>query len=269
MKLNDLRFRYPRGNGFELGPLDLEGPDERPWLILGGTGSGKTTLLRLLGANLEPRSGEVEGFRPGEISAYLPQLPERAMAGRNLAEDLSGNLRPPRVERSRLRQALRESGLEGVPLSRRSHDLSLGERRRVALSLLLLSRAAHWALDEPDAGLDRPGLESLIRLLEDHIEAGHGRIWIATHRFELYGCLSPWCVVLDHGRILAHGNLREIMTLPSVTASLGITNRAPFLLWEGLRKRVGKDALGGLPGPPPEGVRLAQVHALLMDRTGF
>ena len=38
MRIKGLRYRYPGRGGFDLGPMDLEGPDPRPWLILGPSG---------------------------------------------------------------------------------------------------------------------------------------------------------------------------------------------------------------------------------------
>ena len=165
LTLRGVRHGYPGPGGFELGPLDLSGPADRPWLLAGPTGSGKSTLLRILAGDLVPREGSVEGARP---AAYLPQFAERVFGGRNLAEELTGDPRPGSAVREALRAALRDVGLGGIPLSRRSTSLSAGERRRAALALLRLSPARGWALDEPDAGLDAEGHRGLIRFLTAH-----------------------------------------------------------------------------------------------------
>lgn len=267
MRFRALTYVPPGPGGFRLGPLDLEGPDDRPWLILGASGAGKSTLLRLLGGALRPTRGRIEGSRSGGDAAYLPQLPERALAGRNLAEDLCGEIRPRAETRSRLRETLRVVGLEGMPLSRRSRDLSAGERRRLALGLLLLAGHPHWALDEPDAALDRPGTERLLELLARG--PGGGRLWIATHRFELYAPLRPWCLVLDRGGLVAGGELGEILQIKATQKVLQLARRAPFLLWDAIRSRMPERTLPDLPvGPPPESARVAQVKAYLMDTGG-
>lgn len=264
MRLRGLRYHYPRSE-FELGPLDVEGPDDRPWLILGGTGSGKTTLLRLLGGSLRPSGGEVTPALPGPETAYLPQLPERVLGGRNLAEDLSGSMRPSMEERARLRAALAEAGLEGVPLSRRSRELSQGERRRVALALLILSGRRHWGLDEPEAGLDALARGRLMDVLGTRQRGGEGALWVATHHYEAFAALEPWVLVLDGGRLVATGNLKDVMKLASVRQSLATASRAPGRLWKKLRSA----SVFPEPVPPSEEARFAQVHALLMDRSGL
>jgi ABC-type multidrug transport system ATPase subunit len=213
MRFEAVSYRPPGPRRFELGPLDVEGPDDRPWLLLGPAGSGKSTLLRLVGGVLRPHSGRILGFHPGRDTAYLPQLPERALAGRNLAEDLCGDIRPEAATRTRLRQALAAVGLEGMPLSRRSRRLSTGERRRLSLALLYLSSARHWALDEPDAGLDAGGRGSL----EDWLVSQKGRrLWIATHRWALYRRFDPWTVILSSGKVMAMGGIDAVFEKPGV-----------------------------------------------------
>jgi ABC-type multidrug transport system ATPase subunit len=250
-----LAYRHPAG--FQLGPIDLDGPDDRPWLVMGRSGSGKTTLLRLLAGWLRPTSGRVDRS-PG--AAYLPQLPERVMAGRNLAEDLCGQIRPPREARARLREALGAAGLRGIPLSRRSRDLSLGERRRAALALLLLSRRNDWALDEPDAGLDASGREGLVDLLGSRSAGGGRRLWVATFRFELYGRLAPWGVVLEAGRVAATGSLGELVSGPRARTALGLDARPAHVLREAVRGRKPGETGGGC---------LGEMQALLEDRAGL
>jgi energy-coupling factor transporter ATP-binding protein EcfA2 len=153
------------------------------------------------------------GLEPGRESAYLPQLPERALTGRNLAEDLCGDVRPEAATRARLRKALAAVGLEGMPLSRRSARLSTGERRRLTLALLHLSAATAWALDEPDAGLDAMGRKSLEVWLGR--EEGH-RLWIASHRWGLYEGLKPWTLILESGGVVTSGSLDVVFREPRV-----------------------------------------------------
>ena len=214
MRFEALFYRAEGPDPFELGPLDLEGPDDRPWLFVGPAGSGKSTLLRLLGGVLRPHSGHIRGLDPLGESAYLPQLPERALAGRNLAEDLCGNVRPPTSMRAELRAALAAVGLEGAALSRKSSRMSTGERRRLCLALLQLSPAACWAIDEPDAGLDVAGREQLRVWLRSQ---GTRRMWIATHRVEVYLAMNPWTLVLEGGNVRNSGLLREVIGLPDIS----------------------------------------------------
>jgi energy-coupling factor transporter ATP-binding protein EcfA2 len=234
-----LRYGYP-GGAFQLGPFVLEGPPDRPWLVLGPTGSGKSTVLRLLAGSL---GGGGSPLRAGERPSYLPQLPERALAGRNLAEDLCGHLRPSREVRRRLRRLLTDVGLEGR-LSRRSRTLSAGERRRLALALVILSGRKPWALDEPDAALDRVGQKMLLELLGGKGGDG-GPLWIGTHRFALYRPLEPWAIVLSEGKIVSYGDIREVLREPGAARVLSLAHRPAFALGAAL------DRGGGDPDTHP------------------
>jgi energy-coupling factor transporter ATP-binding protein EcfA2 len=203
-------------------------------------------------------------------AAYLPQLPERALAGRNLAEDLTGIIRPRTSERVVLRAALKNVGLSGVPLSRRSPTLSAGERRRLSLALLLLSGAGHWALDEPEAALDAAGCRRLLEVLGESLRLRRvRRLWIATHQFELYQSLHPWAIVLDRGQLLGQGDLLELLGRQEVGHALGVSERAPFRTWNRLQDQLIEISSINLTDPFPGKGRVAQVKALLADRAGL
>lgn len=277
MRFRGLTYAYPGAGGFRLGPLDVEGPSDRPWLVLGPSGSGKSTLLRLLGGSLRPGGGTVDGVAPGR-AAYLPQFPERALAGRNLAEDLCGRLRPDQAERRRLRAALRAAGLEGLPLSRRSRSLSAGERRRLALALMVLSNYEAWALDEPEAALDAEARRSLLALLGDR--RGRGPLWIGTHRFAAYGGLRPWAIALSDGEMVAYGELEAVLANPRAARALSLSQRPAFALLEGLGPGLGGASGTSLETPletpsetpsetPKRGVREDLLRLQLQERMGF
>lgn len=260
MRLRGVEVRYPAG-GFTLGPLDLEGPGDRPWLVLGPSGSGKSTLLRLLGGALDPTAGSIE--EAPRDSLYLPQFPERALAGRNLAEDLSGEVRPPSEVRSRVRGALAEAGLSGVALSRRSRELSGGERRRVALALVMLNRCKFWSLDEPEAALDFEGRTRLLEVLEGAVESGTIP-WIASHRPHLYRRLKPWTVVLDQGQAVGTGDLVSVAAEPRVREAMGISDRLPHRVWSEVEGQLPE-----VPRTPREAERRTRLRSELLENSGL
>ena len=269
MRLRGLRFRYPGRAGFRLGPIDVEGPDDRPWLILGRSGAGKSTLLRVLAGSFRPEAGSIETAPPGGERAYLPQLPERVLAGRNLAEDLCGNPAPGREERSRLRNLLVGLGLEGISLGRRSGGLSAGERRRAALGVLVASGTRGWALDEPDAGLDRGAMERVLGVLRSHLETNPGRLWIATHRFERFLGLGPWLLVLDGGKVAATGAPGEVLGNPDVSDFLETSGRAAPRLWAEVGKRCPRRVGGGLFEEAGARGRAETLRSVLRQRAGL
>lgn len=145
-------------------------------LITGANGCGKTTLIRVLAGILHPTSGSVE-------------LTARNMAyvGHYLAikDDLSviENLRFMRdfmgTSSRSCEEVIVEMGLQRVS-EQAARTLSAGQRKRCALSRLLLSESDLWLLDEPYSNLDIEGVELVDHLLVRHLEQG-GSAVLATH----------------------------------------------------------------------------------------
>ena len=74
-----------------------------------------------------------------------------------------------------------------------ARTLSAGQRKRCALSRLLLSNSELWLLDEPYSNLDTQGVELVDELLRGHLEAG-GACVLATH-----GAHRPaWADTVDY-----------------------------------------------------------------------
>ncbi|HFQ91785.1 MAG TPA: cytochrome c biogenesis heme-transporting ATPase CcmA [Chromatiales bacterium] len=158
--------------------------------VTGVNGSGKTTLLRMLCGLVVPEAGDVlwEGKNiRAEREAYLRNLLYLGHLGA-LKDDLTGieNLRVAETlagEPISERQAL--DALQGVGLN--GHEdlpvrvLSQGQRRRVALARLALSRARLWILDEPFTALDKSSVDALRTRLEGHLNQG-GMVILTTHQ---------------------------------------------------------------------------------------
>jgi heme exporter protein A len=154
-------------------------------MLTGPNGAGKTSLLLILAGLLEAEAGEV-GLE-GEAGEE-PSLPEDAhlvghrdgvksqlLVAENLAfwQSLLGG------EGLSPREALLSLDLAHV-LDVPCAYLSAGQRRRVALARLLVSRRPLWLLDEPTAALDAASRARLAELMGAHLAEG-GLIVAATH----------------------------------------------------------------------------------------
>lgn len=159
----------------------------------GPNGSGKSTLLRVIAGLHEPARGIVEiggrdvTARPIEqrvpAVGLLAQDPGRHLLTESVAEEVDSALRirrGSRAERKRVRQTtIRACGLEGFE-SRHPHDLSVGERERVALAAALAPSPDLLLLDEPTRGMDVERKLELAALLRDVSESGTA-VLVATH----------------------------------------------------------------------------------------
>ena len=164
--------------------------DAQLLLVQGGNGQGKTSLLRLLTGLGRPDEGEVR-WRGEPISRCRDRY-HREMAYLGHANGIKDDLNP--VENLRFHGALHGRAFERGPavatlkrlgLSRcldlPCRTLSFGQRRRVALTALLLAQAHLWILDEPLTGLDVHAIALVEGLIREHLSAG-GMVVATTHQ---------------------------------------------------------------------------------------
>jgi ABC-type multidrug transport system fused ATPase/permease subunit len=181
--------------------------------LSGANGSGKSTCLRLLLALAAPRVGaiRVDGVDLADLDAdawrtriaFLPQrpyLPPRSSiraAVRFLAAEASDDRIRKALDRVALTAALNRDGDD--PLEVNVDTLSVGQRQRVALARMLCRDASLFLLDEPEANLDRAGIELVTDIVRE-LAANH-MVIIAAHTPELL-LLASRVVVLDGGPVV-------------------------------------------------------------------
>jgi len=173
-----------RGERLVFRDLDFAVAPGGALLLTGPNGSGKSTLLRLLAGLLRPDAGLL--LWDGEDA--LSNLPVHARRvayvghqdavkpGLTAAENLHF---AARLAGTHACEALAAVGLEDLA-DLPARMLSAGQRRRLALARLALSRAPIWLLDEPTLGLDAASVERLGGLLKAHRARG-GMAVVATH----------------------------------------------------------------------------------------
>ncbi|AHE66799.1 cytochrome c biogenesis heme-transporting ATPase CcmA [Legionella oakridgensis] len=155
--------------------------------LRGANGAGKTTLLKLLAGLLHPDGGQIhyDGFPiEHDLAAYQQNL---CYIGHKIGISLLLTVRENCfLGLSAVREAkhfdkimkqLALNGLEDTPC----HLLSMGQRRRVGLTRLLVSDASLWLLDEPLVGLDKEGVYLLMNCLDEHLAQG-GQIILTSHQ---------------------------------------------------------------------------------------
>jgi ATP-binding cassette, subfamily F, member 3 len=142
--------------------------------FIGPNGSGKSTFLRALMGEHPITAGELRlggSIQPSYYRQDMAQVPREP----TLYEVISG-LRP-RWERRQVQGHLAKFGFSGDEVQRRAESLSGGEQARVALAMMVLSRANFLLLDEPTNHLDIESVEAL----EDALEGYEGTILLVSH----------------------------------------------------------------------------------------
>src|SRR3989442_3148300 len=151
--------------------------------LIGRNGAGKSTLLRALLGEHPIRGGELRvgtSIKSGYYRQDMSQVPlDRTLY--EVIEDLR-----PKWERGPIQGHLGRFGFSGQEVLRRADSLSGGERARLALAMLMLSRANLLILDEPTNHLDVESIEAL----EDAIEAYDGTVILVSHDRALLRALT-------------------------------------------------------------------------------
>ena len=162
--------------------------------LVGPNGAGKSTLLKALVGHHPVESGALRLGSGIDVAYYrqdLSQVPLDKTVYETIAE-----LRPA-WERRLIQGHLGRFGFSGDEVQRRPETLSGGERARVALAMLMLSRSNLLILDEPTNHLDVESIEAL----EDALERYDGTVILVSHDRELLRGLTERLWVLHERHI--------------------------------------------------------------------
>ncbi|MBA3645122.1 MAG: ABC-F family ATP-binding cassette domain-containing protein [Gemmatimonadaceae bacterium] len=170
--------------------------------FIGPNGAGKSTLLRALAGVRDVEAGELRVGNSISFEYYRQDMTQIPMT-RTLYEIIS-DLRP-RWERRMVQGHLGKFGFSGDESQRRPESLSGGERARVALAMLVLSKANFLIFDEPTNHLDIESIEAL----EEALEVYEGTILLVSHDRALLQALTTRVWVLHNHHVTDFGGSFE------------------------------------------------------------
>ncbi len=185
-------------------------------VVAGANGSGKTTLLRHLNGLIRPQKGSVhvDGLsvarKPAKATQKVGMVFQEAdsqLVGETVFDDVAfgpENLCLPRPEiNMRVSEALDRVHMTAFA-DHRPHQLSGGEKRRVAIAGILAMHSGILALDEPFSNLDYPGVRQVLRQIVSLHQSGH-TIVLATHDLSKVLAHGDRLIVMAAGRIVRDG----------------------------------------------------------------
>ena len=206
--------------------------------VIGHTGSGKSTLIQHLNALLKPSSGRVlfEGkdiwqdkqyTRTTRFSVGLVfQYPEYQLFEETVYKDISFGPRNMGLDEAeidrRVRRAAEFVGLKEATLDKSPFELSGGQKRRVAIAGVIAMEPKVLVLDEPTAGLDPVGVESILGNIRDYHDANNATIILVSHSMEEMARTVDRLVVVNDGTIPFSGTPREVFAHGAELEEMGL-----------------------------------------------
>jgi energy-coupling factor transport system ATP-binding protein len=205
----DVAFAYERGAPVIDG-VDLDVAAGERLALVGANGSGKSTLGRLLVGLLRPDRGTVRlvGDDPSRLAAavlarragYVFQDPESGFLTNSVIDEVMLGL--SEAERAAAPALMDRLGLPLAAFGARNpYRLSGGEARRLSLACTLVRAPGLLVLDEPTYGQDRLGYESLVRILDEHVDRGAALV-VATHDRRFVADVASRVVTVAAGRVV-------------------------------------------------------------------
>ena len=203
--------------------------------LLGENGSGKTTLMNMLSGIYHPDKGTIRvggqevTIRTPEDSMALGigmiyqhfKLVDVFTAMDNITLGTPGRRLPAKVLREKVREIGRSIGLEVDP-DQYVYDMSVSEKQTVEILKVLYRGQKILILDEPTAGLDPVGVESILGNIRDYHEAHNATIILVSHSMEDVARTVDRLVVVNDGTLPYQGTPSEVFQHGQELEAMGL-----------------------------------------------
>lgn len=229
LQIDNLSFRYPEAHRAAVSDFDLEIPEGEVVVLAGPSGCGKSTLLRAVNGliphmysgdysgDVRVAGSSVKASNMRELAqkvGFLFQNPENQIFMFSVERDVAFGLEnlgvPGKEMRSRVDDSLRLLGIADLAI-RAPHELSDGQKQRVALAGVLAMRPRLVILDEPTSLLDPKTASELVALVAGLRKELGTTFVIVEHRLDLLVTVADRLVVMDEGRKVLEGTPKEIL----------------------------------------------------------
>ncbi len=206
--------------------------------IIGHTGSGKSTLIQHFNGLLKGSSGVVmldgkdiwedkNNIRDVRFKVGICfQYPEYQLFEETVYKDIAfgpRNMKLPAEEiDKRIREVIRFVGLDESYLEKSPFDLSGGEKRRVAIAGVMAMEPQVLILDEPCAGLDPKGRETILSLIRSYQKNTGSTVLVVSHSMEDISKIATKVLVMNESKLAYYDTVDGVFSHAEELRSMGL-----------------------------------------------
>lgn len=206
--------------------------------IIGHTGSGKSTLIQHFNGLLKPTIGQVllngkdinESKQTTVESRFKVglcfQYPEYQLFEETVGRDIAFGPKNMKLDEAeinrRVLKCIEYVGLDKSYLDKSPFDLSGGEKRRVAIAGVMAMEPEILVLDEPTAGLDPQGRDTVFGLIRDYQKQTGSTVIIVSHSMEDVARLASKALVMNKGEVAMYGTIDEVYSRADELVTMGL-----------------------------------------------
>ena len=207
--------------------------------IIGSTGSGKSTLISHFNGLLKPTSGKilVDGediwADPSQIRKFrflvgmVMQYPEYQLFEETVYKDIAFGpknmgLSEQEIDR-RVHRAAEFCGLPADYLNRSPFELSGGQKRRVAIAGVLAMEPRILVLDEPAAGLDPEGRDTILSQIRQYHQDTGTTVLLVSHSMEDIARYANRVLVMDQRKVAMYDDVEKVFARAPELLELGLS----------------------------------------------
>lgn len=241
LKTEKLAYIYGAGTPFKhvaINDINIEIEKGELVGIIGHTGSGKSTLIQHFNGLLKQTSGKIyvndkdiwedkSKIRQVRFTVGLCfQYPEYQLFEETVAKDIAfgpSNMGLDNNEiNNRVLKAIKFVGLDESYLDKSPFDLSGGEKRRVAIAGVMAMEPEILVLDEPCAGLDPKGRDTVLELIKEYRKLTGSTVIIISHSMEDVAKIATKVLVMNQGTAAMFGTVDEVYSHHEDLVNMGL-----------------------------------------------
>ena len=207
--------------------------------IIGATGSGKSTLITHMNGLNKPTSGHIiiDGrdlwAEPEKIREFrfltglVFQYPEYQLFEETCAKDIAYGPRNMGLDEAEIDRRVKEAaafvGLSDELLQKSPFELSGGQKRRVAIAGVMAMHPRVLVLDEPAAGLDPEGRDTILSQIRDYHEKTGITVLLVSHSMEDIAKYANRVLVMSHAKLAMYDTVEKVFGHAQELLELGLS----------------------------------------------